>query len=90
MPSFLIECYVPKQPRAVERALAGARRAAAPDTGVSYLRTTYVPGDETCFHAFDAPSSAVLVEAARRAALEHLRIVEAVETAAPPGREESR
>jgi hypothetical protein len=47
---------------------------------VRYLRTTFVPRDETCFHFFDAPSPTVLGEAARLAELDHLRIVEAVET----------
>jgi hypothetical protein len=84
MPSFVIECYVPRHPNAVADALAGARRAADLSSGVCYLRTTHIPGDETCFHVFDAPSSSALAEAARLAALDHLRIVEAVETAASP------
>lgn len=51
--------------------------------------TMFVPDDETCFHLFQAPSSAVLGQAARRAGLDHLRIVEAIETAAPPREEVS-
>jgi hypothetical protein len=87
MPSFVVECYVPQHPNAVAAGLAGARRAAELSSGVSYLRTTHIPGDETCFHVFDAPSSSALSEAARLAALDHMRIVEAVETTAPSGKE---
>lgn len=90
MPSFVVECYVPHHPNAVAAALAGARRAAKLSSRVSYLRTTHIPGDETCFHVFDAPSSSALGEAARLAALEHLRIVEAVETTAPSGERKSQ
>jgi hypothetical protein len=83
VPSFLIESYVSRARTAAADAVARARRAADLADGVAYVRTTFVPGDETCFHLFEAPSSAVLGEAVRLAALGHLRIVEAVETAAP-------
>jgi hypothetical protein len=83
VPSFLIESYTVADRFALEDALARARRAAELGDGVSYLRTTCVPADETCLHLFEAPSLAVLGEAARLAGLGHLRIVEAVETAAP-------
>lgn len=81
--SFIIECYLAKDPSAMEDALARARRAADVGDGVSYLRTTYIPGDETCLHLFEAPSSGVLGEAARLAALGDVRIVEAIERTAP-------
>ena len=83
MPSFLIESYTVANPSAMQDALARARRAAELGDGVSYVRTTCVPTDETCLHMFEAPSSAALGEAARLAGLGHLRIVEAVETAPP-------
>ena len=67
----------------MEMARAHARRTAELGDDVHYVRTTFVPDDETCFHIFDAPSLAVLGEAARRAELGHLRIVEAIERAAP-------
>ncbi len=89
MPSFLVESYLAQEPCAVAHALARARRAADLADGVSYLRSMYLPSDETCLHMFEAPSSAVLGEAARLAALGHLRIVEAVETEAPPRKEQS-
>lgn len=90
MPKFVIESYIAAQPASVTDALARARRTAELADGVSYLRTTFVPSDETCFHLFDAPSLQMLVEAARLGALSHLRIVEAVEMPAPPQREGSQ
>jgi hypothetical protein len=85
--SFIIECYLARYPAAMAEALARAQRAAELAHGISYLRTTYIPGDETCLHLFEAPSSQVLGEAARRAAIGSLRIVEAIETTAPPREE---
>jgi hypothetical protein len=86
--SFIIECYLARNPAAMADALARAQRAAELAHGISYLRTTYLPGDETCLHLFEAPSSHALGEAARLAAIGTLRIVEAIETIAP-SREEN-
>jgi hypothetical protein len=80
MPSYLVEAYLPAGPGLLERARGRARCTAELADGVRYVRTTFVPADETCFHLFQAPSSALLSAAARRAALDHVRIVEAVET----------
>lgn len=85
MPNFLVESYLAQEPAAVADALARARRVAELTAGVLYLRSTYLPADATCLHLFEAPSSTVLGEAAQRAALGHLRIVEAIETAASSG-----
>ena len=63
MPSYLVESYRAGPPSR----LAGARR------------TTFLPGDETCFHRFKAPSSDALGDATRPVALGYSRIVEAVE-----------
>jgi hypothetical protein len=79
MPSYLVESYVPAQPGRLEEARRRAGRAADLGVGVRYVRTTFVPGDETCFHLFVAPSSTALADAARLAMLGHARIVEAVE-----------
>jgi hypothetical protein len=81
MPSYLIEAYLAAEPGRLEEARRRARRAAQLGEEVRYVRTTFVPRDETCFHLFEAPSSEALVEAVRLAELDHLRIVEAVETA---------
>ena len=46
---------------------------------VRFLRSIFVPEDETCFHLFDAVSEDVVAEVARRAELRYERIVEAEE-----------
>jgi hypothetical protein len=55
--------------------------------GVRYVRTTFLPGDETLLHSFEAPSAAALQHAAQRAALHYERIIEAVEGTAEPREE---
>jgi hypothetical protein len=83
MPSYLVESYAPGSAATDQR--ERARRAAELGTGVRYLRTTFLPGDETVLHAFEAASPESLREAAHAAELPYERIVEAVEgTAAPP------
>ncbi len=57
-----------------------ARRTAEVGTDVRYVRTTFLPGDETILHVFEAPSMAALRSAAQRGALQYERIVEAVES----------
>lgn len=79
MPSFLVESYLAQSPALLEQARSRARQAAELGEGVRYLRTMFVPGDETCFHLFEAPSSRVLGDAARMAALRYTRIVETVD-----------
>ena len=90
MPSYLVEAYLAAEPCLREQARGHARRTAELGEDVHYVRTTFVPDDETCFHMFDAPSSAVLGAAARRAALGHLRIVEAIEITGSHREEDSR
>ena len=82
MPSYLVESYAPGSAAADQR--ERARRAAELGTGVRYLRTTFLPGDETVLHAFEAASPESLREAAHAAELPYERIVEAVEGTAAP------
>jgi hypothetical protein len=79
LPSYLVESYLADTVRGVDDARARARRTAELGIGVRYVRTTFLPGDETILHLFEAPSAAALDEASRRAALPFERIVEAVE-----------
>ena len=88
MPSSLVESYVASS-GAVDDARERARRTADLGAGVRYVRTTFLPGDETVLHLFEAPSLAVLDEAGRRAALPFERIVEAVERSAKAKEEET-
>lgn len=86
MPRFVVEAY--SSGTGIDDARALARRTAELGSGVTYLRTTFLPADETVLHVFDAPSAHVLREAGRSAALPFQRIVEAVE--APMDEEQPR
>jgi hypothetical protein len=79
VPSYLVESYAAAV--TVDEARRRARRAAELEEGVRYLRTTFLPHDETILHLFEAPSATVLERAGRLAMLEFDRIVEAVEGA---------
>lgn len=77
--TFLVEAYLANHPDAVNDSRTAARRAAEIAPGVRYLRTTFLPRDETVFHLFEAPSEAAMVAAATSAALPIDRITEAVD-----------
>ena len=84
MPSYLVETYVPatqaQDPRSAgQRARAAARQLSREGARVRYLRTTLLPGDETCFHLFEAASEETVAEACRRAGIGSARIVPAIE-----------
>ena len=79
MPSYLVESYLAATPAAADDARERARRTEELGIGVRYVRTTFLPGDETILHLFEAPSVSALDEAGRRAALQFERIVEAVD-----------
>jgi hypothetical protein len=78
VPSYQVESYG-TGPDALDDARRRARRAAELGSGVTYVRTTFLPGDETILHLFEAPSREALDEAGRQAALDFQRIVEAVD-----------
>ena len=89
MPSYLVESYLADTVEGVDDSRARARRTAELGIGVRYVWTTFLPGDETILHLFEAPSAAALDDAGRRAALQFERIVEAVEGTAEPEKGES-
>jgi hypothetical protein len=78
MRSYLVESYAASG--VVDEQRERARRTAEVGTDVRYVRTTFLPGDETILHVFEAPSMAALRSAAQRGALQYERIVEAVES----------
>jgi hypothetical protein len=87
MPNYVVESYLVNTPAAVTEARQRAR-AVDDGAGVRYVRTTFLPDDETILHAFEAPSLAAMRRAAGRADLQYERIVEAVEsTASSPSQE---
>jgi hypothetical protein len=80
MRSYLVESYAAES--VVEDQRRRAQRAAELGSGVRYVRTTFLPGDETLLHVFVATSPEALRVAAREAALQVDRIVEAVDGSA--------
>jgi hypothetical protein len=78
MPTYIVESYGAAAAVAEQRARAEA--AARLGAGISYIRTTIVPADQTLLHVFEASSPEALGEAVAGAALECDRIVEVVET----------
>ena len=84
MPTYLVEAYIPRSHAREARAAGRRARAAAEElsregTSVWYVRTTFLPDDETCFHLFEAVSADAVEEVARRADLGRARVVPAVE-----------
>jgi hypothetical protein len=76
---YLLELYVSRTDGdAIERAAGRARTVSEEltreGTPVRYLRSIFVPEDETCFLLFGAPSMDAVKEVARRAALQFERI----------------
>lgn len=87
MPTFLVEAYEPRGRNGSLAEIEGRARAAAAELSrsgmaVRYLRSIYVPADETCFHVFEGSSIGQVEEVGRRAGLAFDRITEAVEPAA--------
>jgi hypothetical protein len=83
MAEYLVELYVSRSDAgALERDAEYARLAAEAltreGTPVSYLRSIFVPEDETCFLLYRAVAAADVAEAARRASIPFERIAEAV------------
>jgi hypothetical protein len=91
MATYLLEAYLPRSRVEDARAAGDRARAAAEELSregadIHYVRTTFLPEDETCFHVFEAGSEALVEEVSRRAALCHARIVPALEAPRRPGR----
>jgi hypothetical protein len=83
MPSYLVETYLGRGVAGERAARERRARSAAEEltrggTRVRFTGSTYVPEDEICFFAFQAPSGREAAVAAQRAGLEPLRVVEAV------------
>jgi hypothetical protein len=84
MPTYLVEAYEPRGHDASlaeieRRARAAAEELSRSGTAVRYMRSIYVPADETCFHVFESSSIEVVEEVGRRAHLEFDRVTEAFE-----------
>jgi hypothetical protein len=77
----MVELYAPASTEASgARAAEGATRSLRDEgLAVRYLRSIVIPGDETCFHVFEAPSAEAVREVGRRAAIRFDRIVPVIE-----------
>jgi hypothetical protein len=95
VPDYCLELYLPDgSPAALEKA-AGRARAAAESFGargrsVGYLRSTYLPEDETCLHFFAAASGEDVAEAAQQARLTGDRITRSIDADQTPRRARDR
>ncbi len=83
MAEFLVELYVARTDAGAVGVSAARARAAAEEltregTPVSYVRSIFVPEDETCFFVYEADAEDIAREAATRAGLRFERIVEAI------------
>ena len=83
MPEFLVELYVSQADgasirRGAERARTAADELRNQGTFVRYVRSIFVPDDETCFQLYRASSVAAVREVGSRAGLRFERISEAV------------
>jgi hypothetical protein len=83
MPSYLVETYLSRcrsdeRVACEERVRAAAAELSSTGTPVRFGGVIHVPEDETCFFVLDAPSSGDAALVAERAALDPVRVVEAV------------
>lgn len=83
MAIFAAEVYAPGLGTSLEE-LSGRLRDAADSvtrdgSAVRYVRSLLLPGDETCFHLFEADSTASVSDTTKRAGVLCARIVEAIE-----------
>ena len=84
MPSYLVETYLPRDRASSDRAARFAAEALTRENAVVLFdRSIQIPEDEICFYVFDAPSAHDAEEAASRAGLDAIRVVEAI----PSGKE---
>jgi Nickel responsive protein SCO4226-like len=80
--SFLVEAYTPASASIAEieaRAQLAANELSRGRTPVRYVRSIYVPEDQTCFHIFESPSVEAVRVVSDLAGLSAQRIVEAFE-----------
>ena len=80
MATYLLEAYQPATAGEIEAAAArleaAALELAQEGVAVRYVRSVFVPGDETALHFLEAPAAEVARRVSERAAVTHDRIVE--------------
>lgn len=90
MPRYLAELYLPKAgpgdlEKAAARACTAAEEMSRAGSTVRYLRSIFVPEDETWFLLYEAPSAAAVLEAGARAGISIERVADAVVTEGQAG-----
>jgi Protein of unknown function (DUF4242) len=81
VPEFLIELYISRTDAAgaerdAKRARLAAEQVSRAGTPVRYLRSLFLPLDETCLLLYEAASADAVRMAAQRAALSFDRVTE--------------
>jgi hypothetical protein len=61
---------------AAERARRAAEELTREGTAVRWVRSVYLPEEDTCLLVFEAPTPEAVERASRRAGLTHVRIAE--------------
>ena len=83
MPSYLVEAFLPRGATGERRTRGNRARSVAEEltragNRIRFDRSIHVPEDEICFFVFDAPSSREAAFVADQAALDPIRVVEAI------------
>lgn len=76
MPSFLVELYLPAPTAERQQSVARLARGST-SAGVRYLRSVFLPEEETCFHEYECDSADVLAAALAVAEIRYERLIEA-------------
>jgi len=66
---------------AAERARSVAEEVAVEGTHIRYVRSTFVPEDETCFHVFEAMSRETVAAVVSHVGFAGARLSEGIESA---------
>jgi len=82
VPNYVVERYrsssdADSLDAVADRLADGARRVSREGSSVRYVETIFLPGDETCLHAFEADSPADVQAVFRLAGIDVDRIVPA-------------
>lgn len=82
MSEFLVEAYASRvatasDPPPVHDVSRAAEELTREGTPVRFLRTIFVPAEETCFYLYEASSVEAVMQAAGRAGLAFERVTEA-------------
>jgi len=70
---------MPSDASAVSDVEEAAEMLRSEGISIRYVRSILIPGDETCFHVFDAASIEVVRDALRRVGIQFERIVPVAE-----------